>query len=91
MINSVLCELRKVGNDFNPASVIWCRDKISAVAYVERIILLKVNQSKCTKQKDRAYSAFDRRVTLNMLDCIRPPSREEHVDATNWAALVDTD
>jgi hypothetical protein len=42
-----------VGNDFNPASVIWCHNSIGAVAYVGKRVLLKVNLSNCTKRIPR--------------------------------------
>jgi predicted phosphoadenosine phosphosulfate sulfurtransferase len=67
MTNTVFYEHRMVGNDFNPASVIWCHNSTGAVAYVGIRVLLKVNMSNCT-EKDPAYSAINGRVSLNTLE-----------------------
>jgi hypothetical protein len=42
-----------VGNDLNPAKVVWCHYGIGVVTYVGRRVLLKVKLSKCTKRIPR--------------------------------------
>ena len=62
MTNSVFTKHGMVGNDFNPASVIWCHNSVGVVAYVGRSVLLKVKTAECTK-KDPAQIASYRRVS----------------------------
>jgi hypothetical protein len=46
-------EHRMVRRNFSPPSVIMCHHSIGVVAYVGRSVLLKVNQSECTKKESR--------------------------------------
>jgi DUF1365 family protein len=59
MKNSVFCEHRMVGNDFNPASVIWCHNSIGAVAYVRRRVATVKNVLSVAKTHRRILLATD--------------------------------
>jgi hypothetical protein len=48
-----------VGNDFNPASVIWCHISTSVVAYEESSVLFKENLLSVPKRTQRIFLASD--------------------------------
>jgi hypothetical protein len=59
MTISVFCEHRMVGNDFDPASLIWCHDCIGAVACVRRSEACTITVLSVLKTTPRKLLASD--------------------------------